>query len=65
MTAESKSNAADRDTKSFLHRSLRLYKNFPKLWKYTHNQRQKSIIGHVMGVIKRQTIVIDGTVTKK
>ncbi len=64
MIVEPKSNAVDHGNDDFHDRSVRLYKNSPSLWKYTHSHGQKSVIEKIMGKIKMQPIPITARLAK-
>jgi len=64
LIVEPRSNATDKGTNGFQDRNLRLYRNSPNLWKWTHKHGQKAIIERVFGSIKSNAIPLSARLAK-
>jgi len=56
LIVEPRSNATDKGTNSYHDKNLRLYRNSPELWKWTHKHGQKAIVERVFGSVKSKPI---------
>lgn len=56
LVVEPRSNATDKGTDEYHDKNLRLYRNSPELWKWTHKHGQKAIVERVFGTVKTRSI---------
>lgn len=56
LIVEPRSNATDKGTDEYHDKNLRLYRNSPELWKWTHKHGQKAIVERVFGTVKTRPI---------
>ena len=60
LIIEPKKNAVDHGTGNYRDLDLRLYKNSPNLWKYTHQHGCKSSVEQTFGLVKVKTLPLTG-----
>jgi len=64
LIVEPRSNATDKGTDGYYDKSLRLYRNSPELWKWTHKHGQKAIVERVFGTVKSRPIPLSARLVK-